>query len=856
VLDPIDQGAWRLSAIASIGLVFFCTSLRGDISPPTKPAVPPAASRQDAQKTAGEIYGGQIARAATAAERLAMARMILQSGKDEKNNLAARYTLLSLAKDTAIEAGDLSVSCEAIDAIADSFEIDSPAVKADAAQQASRSLRTDEDRGRFVEQSDDLVSSLISAERFDLAKQVAELELTIARLGDDSISIRRGVWRAQQASDLQAAALDVRPAIQTLAKSPHDADANLKVGRYRCLVVGDWRGGLPMLNRGSDARLKNLATLELGVPSDAVTQLKIADGWWDVAEKESVIAKARAHQHATDWYHKALPALAGLEQLKAEKRVQEATAEAIAASTPPSTRPSGAEEAIEWTELTRDMETFRNCWKMEYGRIAVSFDAASHTVDIDGLREMGGFEMPRPWQQIAFEMALREGDLESITVGRIVLKSTVPLKTNTALHVWIGYDAQNGEVDELIDGQKVASSVVLDRRYPSNLFLTFFARGDTKLSVHDFYYLPAPVLTHMPNAAPAVAPVAIAAPIQPASLPSSPPAPAPPAALPAAPAPIAVAPPIAAAPPQSAQTPSLLRQVIFSVDAKGHVVITLDSRAQGARQPLSQGVAATLLYLKSADVSKLEDSSYSLAYFFDNPNRSREYRAALINSPLLSIGEGNLVIHPSQQPDADAMPAWKSTRAFGFPIRATIDVHEFQAGTFTVWLRPQLGVGQYHYLSLDLTSLAGGRGVHVLLTNRDVRGGASQQILDAMHPTEKVARYDAQLPFECDAASGSFGLSAMDGNVAVHSINIVSPVCARLPIGFANGTDGLKVTQIMAPTLAGGVQTGDHILAIDGQAVTSEFEAMWAVQQRHPGDDIQLQIDRGGEKRIVHMTAD
>ena len=47
-----------------------------------------------------------------------------------------------------------------------------------------------------------------------------------------------------------------------------------------------------------------------------------------------------------------------------------------------------------------------------------------------------------------------------------------------------------------------------------------------------------------------------------------------------------------------------------------------------------------------------------------------------------------------------------------------------------------------------------------------------------------------------------------------------------------------------------------QIIAVDGQPVTSELEAMWAVQQRHPGDDIQLQIERGGEKRIVHLTGD
>jgi len=66
----------------------------------------------------------------------------------------------------------------------------------------------------------------------------------------------------------------------TLAKKPDDPEANFTAGKYLCLVKGDWDKGLPLLAKGSDAKLKELAQKELAGPKDAAEQAAVGDGWW------------------------------------------------------------------------------------------------------------------------------------------------------------------------------------------------------------------------------------------------------------------------------------------------------------------------------------------------------------------------------------------------------------------------------------------------------------------------------------------------------------------------------------------------------------------------------------------------
>jgi len=53
-------------------------------------------------------------------------------------------------------------------------------------------------------------------------------------------------------------------------------------------------------------------------------QSKLADDWWNLAEKEKDWTKAAVQSRAAHWYEQALPKLTGLDKVKVEKRLETA----------------------------------------------------------------------------------------------------------------------------------------------------------------------------------------------------------------------------------------------------------------------------------------------------------------------------------------------------------------------------------------------------------------------------------------------------------------------------------------------------------------------------------------------------
>jgi hypothetical protein len=119
-----------------------------------------------------------------------------------------------------------------------------------------------------------------------------------------------------------------QPARAALQEKPDDPEANLAVGKYLCFRKGDWDAGLPLLARGSDQALQDLAHADLARPAAAADRRKAGDGWWDLAAKTPALGKTQLQRRACYWYRQALPGLAGLTQDKVAERLREVQGQA------------------------------------------------------------------------------------------------------------------------------------------------------------------------------------------------------------------------------------------------------------------------------------------------------------------------------------------------------------------------------------------------------------------------------------------------------------------------------------------------------------------------------------------------
>ena len=187
----------------------------------------------------------------------------------------------------------------------------------------SKKARTPEDHKSIAEYALPVADQAMSEGNLALATELGKLAVRAAIKGRDKEVLERVRTQAKQYEEVATAYTEVEKATATLAQKPQDPEANLTVGKYHCLIRGDWETGLPMLAQGSDADLKALARRELERVSVAEAQAALGDQWRALAAKNKGLAKRQVQARAVFWYRKALPGLSGGAKGAAEKWLKE-----------------------------------------------------------------------------------------------------------------------------------------------------------------------------------------------------------------------------------------------------------------------------------------------------------------------------------------------------------------------------------------------------------------------------------------------------------------------------------------------------------------------------------------------------
>jgi formylglycine-generating enzyme required for sulfatase activity len=229
---------------------------------------------------------------------------------------------LEAARDAAVEAGDAAICFDAIDKMGEYFQIDPFAMKVGILSRSAKTARTPAVHRAIAEKTLGVMEEAMGENNLPVAGQLGKLALAeVAKARDKELSkqVRSRMKDLEQAAKAFA---EVELAMNTLKEKPNDPDANSTVGRYTCFVKGDWETGLPMLAKGSDSALKDLAAKDLQRPAKADGQVALADGWYDLAGTEGASARKHLQLRAAHWYWRAAPDLAGLEKTKAEKRMR------------------------------------------------------------------------------------------------------------------------------------------------------------------------------------------------------------------------------------------------------------------------------------------------------------------------------------------------------------------------------------------------------------------------------------------------------------------------------------------------------------------------------------------------------
>ena len=299
--------------------------------PTTQPLLPIPSVEQQANldQLVHDLFKADYAKHSSA-DRKALAVKLLQQARDTRDtrdNADVRYVLLREGRDLAAGAGDVATAMSAVSEMAQSFRVDATEVRFATLTTLSRSI-TDvsacEPLARHALAAGD---EAIVADDYDYAARLIQLAEGAAERCR-KVALAAEVQTA--AKDLGAIKLDAtrcQQARDKLEQTPDDPESKLVLGRHACFIKGDWEAGLPLLARGADAPLRALAQRDLeamnaGPISDPAIQTALANAWWDVAQTQNHLARARLEARASYWYQRALPSLSGFDRSLADSRLR------------------------------------------------------------------------------------------------------------------------------------------------------------------------------------------------------------------------------------------------------------------------------------------------------------------------------------------------------------------------------------------------------------------------------------------------------------------------------------------------------------------------------------------------------
>ncbi len=296
--------------------------------PPTARApVPAEAARTRAEALVRKLYASEYQEARAKPEAAQdLAATLLREAKDTKDDPALRFAALGEARDLAAQAGDAETVLEAIEELVRHYAVKGLGMKTAGLATAAARAGGKEAGEKVVEAALGLIDEALYEDDYDAAHKLIEAAesagLKVKNLALFGRIDRRGL-------EVEAARKEfdrVRPFAERLAKDPADAEANYHLGRYTCLIRGNWERGAPLLAKGNSGPWKALAGRELARPTDPGQQAQAGDECARLAEVEKGQAKRNLQRRALHWYQLALPKLAGLTRKRVEAEVRDLAA--------------------------------------------------------------------------------------------------------------------------------------------------------------------------------------------------------------------------------------------------------------------------------------------------------------------------------------------------------------------------------------------------------------------------------------------------------------------------------------------------------------------------------------------------
>ena len=284
-------------------------------------AIPSAADTAKAIATIREIYNtdystieakGSVASKTSEAIK-ALADTLYQQSRESKVEKALYYTMLKESQRLYLSIGDSAGSLACIKILAQTFDIKEISESLLAIQACKTAARFPAQYSAMIDQLVSLAEASIRENEYVLANQAIQLANSFLPSAETPFLASRLAEMSKRTNSLKQQFGQIAVSLKSLGAMPDDPKANFDVGRYYCLQKGDFEAGLPLLAKGSDKNLKEVAELEISKTEICDEMARLGDEWLKLGQKERMVF----------WYSKALIKAEGTTKLRIHKVLED-----------------------------------------------------------------------------------------------------------------------------------------------------------------------------------------------------------------------------------------------------------------------------------------------------------------------------------------------------------------------------------------------------------------------------------------------------------------------------------------------------------------------------------------------------
>jgi WD40 repeat protein len=266
----------------------------------------------------------KLSEAVSPEQKVEKYREMLAMARNPSSSSQERFALLRRAMETARDVGDATLTMRAIDEMDDVFEIDAINVRGAMLVGLAGKADSEDAIRSLMRHSESFIDAAVRDERADLALRLAEeLHKQLSGIPAGRAHRKELLDQRTEVRAMHAAWQGVQDARKTLETNPDDAAANLSVGRYLSVTMGDFDAGVEHLAKGEDEALMGPAEKDLAArEGDDAAKLAAGDAWWEAVEngKQDDRFLARAHH----WYSEVDGGQIGvLEQTRVSNRLKD-----------------------------------------------------------------------------------------------------------------------------------------------------------------------------------------------------------------------------------------------------------------------------------------------------------------------------------------------------------------------------------------------------------------------------------------------------------------------------------------------------------------------------------------------------